>query len=522
VGRRRLPSQSLAESFEHARADYNAAKSSRHRRRRVGIALSGSHADYHYRSETHFLTLMEEARDMDRNDLVVGQMIDRAVTNTVQDGFRFDPDTGDEGLDRDLAARWTAWSEDPTACDVSAERTFCEMEYDVLRARFVDGDMLALGTEDGALHLIEAHRCRTPTRVKQANLVHGVEVDALRRPVNYWITRDDIDPFRATVKKDFDTYPAFQDGERVVFHIKNPKRVSQTRGVTVLAPVFDALSQFEDINFAKLVQQQIVSCFAIFRQQDFGGDPLGDRVGGERESETLSDGSVRTIEGIAPGMEIRGEPGERLEGFSPNIPNPEFFMHMKLILTLVGVNLGMPLVLVLLDASETNFSGWRGAVDQARLGFKKNQSLQRRQFNAQVYRWKLRQWMADDAALRSAERRADVRLFAHKWHPPTWPYIQPLQDASADLLRVRNALISPRRMHAERGREWAEVAREIVEDNGMAIRLAKQAAAGINAEAMDGQPVHWRELLSLPTPDGVSVKLDGGDAPQTGGNDAAA
>ena len=31
-----------------------------------------------------------------------------------------------------------------------------------------------------------------------------------------------------------------------------------------------------------------------------------------------ADGSTRVIEGIAPGLELIGEPGEKIEGFSPN------------------------------------------------------------------------------------------------------------------------------------------------------------------------------------------------------------
>jgi hypothetical protein len=71
-------------------------------------------------------------------------------------------------------------------------------------------------------------------------------------------------------------------------------------------------------------------------------------------------------------------------------------------------------------------------------------------------------------------------------------------------------------LHAERGRDWADISTEIVEDNAMAISKAKLGAEKLNKNIKDGQPVHWRELLSLPTPDGVKVQLTG-DAP--GGDD---
>lgn len=496
---------SLAQRFSTLKNEYSAAKLTRYRRRRSGISLSGSGADYHYRSESDYLRMMEYARDMDRNDAIVGQIVDRAVANIVQDGIRLDTQVGDPAIDADLMARWQEWSGDSEQCDLSGELSFYDMEWLVLRSMMVDGDCIALPNKGGALQLIEAHRLRTPRNTTK-NVILGVLLDAYRRRLEYWFTKDDIDPLTSLyLVSDVKAYKARDaEGNRQVFHIYDPKRMTQTRGVTAFAPIFDTLGMFEDINFAKLVQQQIVSCFAIFRMRDLAFDGAGTMTHGEADTETLSDGTTRTIEGIAPGMEISGAPGERLEGFSPSVPNEEFFSHVKLILTLVGVNLGLPLALVLLDASETNFSGWRGAVDQARLGFRRKQQHLIGKFHKPVYLWKVGQWLAEDTALRNAYERG-INVFAHKWHPPTWPYIEPLKDAGADLLRVRNGLISPRRLHAERGREWQEIASEIVADNSMAIQLAIEAAERINAIAPEGQRVHWREIISLPTPDGVQV-----------------
>jgi len=499
--------RSLAETFAGLKSDYQATKTSRFRRTRT-VPGMGASADYHYRTEARYLRMMEYARDMDRNDCIVGQTVDRAVTNTIQDGFVLDPNTGDTGLDTAWADRWREWSEDSEQCDIAGERTFAEIEELVPRHCLVDGDILALPNRSGALEMVEGHRLRTPTNTSK-NVVGGVLLDSNRRRLQYWLTRNEIDSNRALTKVgDVKQYDARDTaGEKQVFHVYVSKRLSQTRGVTAFAPIFDLLGMFEDINFAKLVQQQVVSCFAVFRKRSEEFLPGADAQRGERSSETLSDGTTRTIEGVAPGMEIFGQPGEDLIGFSPNVPNPEFFPHVKLILTLIGVNLGMPLVLVMMDASQTNFSGWRGAVDQARLGFRRNQRRLALRFHSPVFRWKVRQWLAEDAAARTTAGQSNVNPFGHRWHPPTWPYIEPLKDATADLVRVRNCLISPRRLHSERGREWADIARETVEDNAMAIRRAREEATAINAEFSDQQPVHWRELLSLPTPDGVKIQL---------------
>lgn len=502
MSRRRRQELTIPQAFAGLKADYQAAKTSRYRRSRAGVGAAGYGADYHYRSEADYLRLMELARDYDRNDGVVGQGITRLIDNVIQDGIALDPETGDQALDADLKARWDAWAEDPDACHSAQEMDFHALERLALRSVIVDGDVFFLPLRDGQLQPVEAHRCRTPSNTTR-NVVHGVLLDDQRRRLEYWFTRDEIDPLRPVQRvADMRTYRARDaEGARQVLHIYNPKRLSQTRGVTALAPIADFVGLHDDIEFAKLVQQQVASCFAVLRSRsiDYGGPSSGPQYG-ERESEVQGDGSVRIIDQIAPGMEIAGAPGETLSGFSPAVPNPEFFEQARLVLTFVAVNLHIPLAVLLLDPSMTNFSGWRGAIDQARIGFRQIQQWLTASFHRHVYRWKVRQWLAEDAALRSAAGRG-VRVDGHHWNSPTWAYIEPYRDAAADLLRVRNWLISPRRLHAERGREWREIVDETVADNALLVRRAVEEARAINT-TLDAEetPIQWRELLSLHQP----------------------
>lgn len=65
---------SMADSFEEIRAGYDAARQTRFRRRQNDIPSSGAHADWHYRSESDFLKVMEWARGFARNNYLVGQI----------------------------------------------------------------------------------------------------------------------------------------------------------------------------------------------------------------------------------------------------------------------------------------------------------------------------------------------------------------------------------------------------------------------------------------------------------------
>ena len=453
-----VPRESLFSLMEGMRADYEAARESRFVRRREGVIPMGSSADYHIRDEYHFHMLREQARDMERNDMIVGQIIERAVANEVQEGFRLKPSTGDDSLDRDLKARFGDWSDDPDQSDLAGEHCFNEMQGMLNYQAKVDGDIFVLPTEEGSLQVVEAHRCRRPQRTRR-NVVHGVLLEPdTRRRLEYWFAKDDVDPmYPVNLVSEIERYPARDaNGHRQVFHLYRSTRFSMTRGITSLAPIFAACGMFEDTNFAQMVRQQVVSCFVIFRKRGpnwRGGG--GDTQYGERSSVTLEDGSSRSIEGLGPGMEVRGDPDEDLQGFSPDVPSPQFFEHVRLILTLISTNLGLPLVIALMDASETNFSGFRGALDQAKLGFRKNQRSFIRRFLRPVYLWKVRRWLDPasgeyDRGIAAAAKKSGISIFRHVWQPPGWPYIEPLKDATADLIITRNGLNSRSRVFAAR------------------------------------------------------------------------
>jgi lambda family phage portal protein len=502
---------SITRAFNAIRADYEAAHDSRLRRKRTGYLTTGSNADYHLRNGSDHLKILEQARDMDRNDVLIGQMVDRVVLNIVQGGFAVDPKTGDDGLDKELWGRFDAWANDPKACDAQGERPFSRLEELVCRQRIVDGEIFALPLEDGPLQLMESHRCRSPQYTKD-NVVLGIRMDPdTRERQEYWFTQEDIDPLAPSPKAfdAFDRRPAFDEqGEPLVFHCYDPRRDTQTRGISAFAPIMITATMIEDVMIAKLVQQQVVSCITFIRNrlENFEGD-TPEAVGPE---ESFMFGAFEAmVQQMSPGLELSGQPGEKIEPWSPNVPNETFFPHIRMMIQMLGINLGMPLVMVLMDATETNFSGWRGAVDQAQRGFRRSQFLQASQFNSRVYRWRMRWELARDESLKKWLTNPKIKFFAHGWNTPKWPYIQPLQDAQADALRQRERLTSPRRLHAERGQDWDDIYAEIIADNTAAITAAIRASQQIEKDT--GVKVHWREALYITTPTPANVVIDEGD-----------
>lgn len=494
MARRRTTTNTFAGHVEGLKASYQAAKTGRFRPSLSGVSYQGTGADYHL-TDNDLLRLIETARYHDRNNMIVGQGVTRLVDNVIQSGFNLDPQTGDANVDALLKARWAEWAGDPDRCDSAGRYTFRRKEWLTLRQMIVDGDVFHLGLTGGQIQTVEAHRVRTPSNTKQ-EVALGVKMDSMRRAIEYWIAKEDIDP--RSLKKVSDVQPIpvrDRENRRVAFHCYLPERISQTRGITALNRIVDCVGMHDDIQFANLVKQQMAAALAIIRTRPMGASfDSGDQFGA-RESETVADGTTRTVENFSPGLFIEGAPGESLTAFTANVPNAEFFNHALLILTFIAVNLNIPVAVLLLDPKQTNFSGWRGAIDQARISFSRIQSALIEQFHAPVYTWKLWQWIATDDEVGAAFASLGPAFFLHRWNPPAWDYIEPAKDATADATKLDRHLSSPRRVYARRGMDWDDVAREIVEDRGALIELALQRAAAINATWPDAK-LDWREILA--------------------------
>src|SRR4051812_16686334 len=103
-------------------------RDSRHRRNRPGVSSQGGSGDSHYTNEGSFIRMREYCRSMVRDDGVTKFLINRAVNNIVRTGFRYEPDTGDKGVDRELKDRHWEWAKDPLLCDAAGIHSFPQQE----------------------------------------------------------------------------------------------------------------------------------------------------------------------------------------------------------------------------------------------------------------------------------------------------------------------------------------------------------------------------------------------------------
>ena len=557
----RKPSPAAALSGSHQeQCDYRASKrETKLRPRPRGIRSLGSSADWHFRRDSDHLWVGELGREYDRNSPIGKRLLDLVERNVLQDvGFTLNPDTGSESLDKELKQWWEELSGNPQRIDIQGEHDFHQLSKIVLRDTFAAGDIFGMFTVDGPIELRESHLCRQPYKrgVKHKNNVLGIELTEQRRRLGAWFTKEPISPFDTYRVKHsdlqfVDAWDVSTDWKtRNFLHVCDRKRITQTRGVSLFAPVFDYLGMFEDSNFQQLVKQQLANMFLIKRERSGDFNPAGyvSQPNSGVESSQQSGTVDRLLEELYPGAELRGLKNEKIDLLSPNIPANEWFNHMKLVGRIIGVGWGVAYVMLMLDTSDTTFHGYRGQILESRDTFKNWQKWFAKQWHTPCYKQYLHRFADENPAIaryreRSLREKRQKRdrpfdLFRHTWTLPGWPSVDDVKDATADTMRIANSLTSYRRAIQSQDVEWGQLIQEIVEDRGLAwllsaTRYIENLAKVLEVASKNGIEVNIGPLTladiergasivaPMPQPENVqlSMSLQGGGEPVPGGGD---
>jgi len=497
-------SASATKALASLKAEYAAGMPSRFRRTRTSL---GGLADAHMLNGQQFWAIREYARDMDRNDALFGQLVDRAVDMRIGGGPTPRSKTGDKALDDYLDRRWKEWSGNPFLCDRSKKRAFPELVRAWERATIVDGDVFpVLDDSTGSIQTVEGDHVDSPM-IMGGDVFHGVRIDAYGAPIEYqFVDASDAARFAHVLYYSYSykhvDRPAFDEyGDPVVLHIYDPARLTQTRGITAFHAVFDYLGMVEDVNFATLIKQQMASMVMGFLESNWDA-----QLGG-RDTETQSDGTLQVLQEMQPGAMLRGPPGTKLTAFTPNIPGSDFLEHMKFLAKVLGGALHLPIEIVLMDYSMGNFSSQRMAIDQARQAVLFRRESMARLVLQHIRNWKARAWLAE----KGLDARVRPELLAHQWRWTGFPYHDKQADATADKIRVDNLQITRRDLAQENGQDWDEMLEEAVEDGGGMIQVAMAKAKAISTP---DQPVVWQDVLGLSTPGGVTTTQTKADPKQ--------
>jgi capsid protein len=510
----------LEQRFQSELSDYQASyfagSTSRFLPMPTGIKPMGSDADWHYAAEQAFFLMIERARYEDRENMVLGQGINRLVANVIPSPFTHDSLTPDDSLSDDLHEGWVAYASDKKQCDFEEERDFDTKAELAFRNMIVDGDICHLILDNGQLQTMEAHKNRTPWSFRNLRsnnpddgIVHGVELRDGKR-VAYHFTPSTLNPLinsRYNTRR-IETYN--EGGVQQILHLYNPKRFTQRRGVTAQAPIVFPAKYHDDLQFAALVNAKRQSFIATIHEFELGADPDGPNDGNANQP-YIPGVTGQNYDSGSPGTRVKGSPGEKIKPWTTNVPSHSHFQHAELLMTIMALNLDLPIMVFLLDASKGNFSNFRGVMQQAYRRFRFFQRMLRSQIHTPAYLHYVWRRIKNEPAMRNAFRRHDMAMLKHQFTPPKYEYIQPLQDAAADDMRLSRNLISHRRYCLENiDTDWWTMADEITQDRATLIEAAMKQAVRLNQKFGNfGQEVNWREIAFGQSSSGTQVSLSG-------------
>jgi capsid protein len=437
---------------------------------REGRAATQGSGDYHLKTDRP--ALINQAREFMRDNALFQGIIERSVLNVVGTGFGLAARTVNASWNERAEKLWRQYWQDP---EIRGLMSGPDCERMVAQEAMAIGDLGVILTDQAKIQIIEAERIAGSSVMDD-----GIEVDAYGRPIRYQVC--DWNRNGVLVRK-----PAAYDPDFFLF-IPRLSRPSQTRAVPPCQAAFAMLHRINDVCDSEALSWQLLSrmALAINRAGATTSAFVTSRTDDGKTSTSAEGDFARRIHELDYALIFHGEPGEEVKGIERNLPGANFPESVTMFLRLLGLPLGLPLELVLLDWSRTNYSSARAALEQAFVVFRSWQSLLMRRFHQPVYRWKVDQWIAAG----DLPDRADK--YAHEWIAPAFPMLDMLKEAQAWGARLDRGLCthgqSIKAMDMDRP-DWLTARKTEVQD---AITAAKEIS-----DANGGIEVDWRIFAGL-------------------------
>jgi len=418
--------------------------------------------------------LIAQSRAFYRDNAIYRGIIDRAVSYIIGRGFGLRVMTADAQAGQRIEA---AWRRMHRQSDIRDLVTGADADARVCREAMLCGDTGAIKRDGGRLQYIEAEQI-TDGRSGST----GIRMDDDGRPVTYAVCPYS-DKGRLTKSKS-KPIPA----EDFLF-IVTPGRPSQTRGEPVLQSSFAMLHRINDICDSEAIAWQMLSRLALSVTREMGEQK------GWNESTTdpnkaaedkPGDIAARLME-LAYANIYHGQPGDQVKGIERNIPGENFTDSLRTFLRLLGLPIGMPLELILLDWSQANYSQSRAVLEQAYQTFLVWQERIQQRYYQPLFEWRR-------AALLKAAGVAAGTELTTEWILPTFPWIDQLKEAQAHGIKLDRTMTT----HAHVLKELNLDREEVVDACQAEVVDAIERSKSIKAE--HGVDVPWQMFCGRQSP----------------------
>jgi len=385
------------------------------------------------------------ARDLVRNHPLILGMVNRIIDCVMGAGSRLQLKTKDAEKDK-VVENW--FNEDWAAREVCDGRTRMDLwsyQRAIFERWYVDGESLVWFDERGGqMFGFEADQFCTPsdiipTLTKGWACVDGIIVDRFGTPRKYV-----IHPTGQTsaFKKDCMIYNANR-----ILHVATFRRFRQTHGVSRIIHSGGMSTDLLDYIKSDLLSSKAAAKFAMYVKRvnalEFEGVRTGNDIDVEGTGDDAPDGgtsealdeatSYNRLEEITGGAFEYLNPGEDIGVVKPERPNNAFGDYVRAVIRIIGAGNSLPLEMVLLDFSQTNYSSARAALLLAWITIKRISGWFDITFNKPIA-IKALQWGVDNKGLILPEGWEKSMKFSH----PKLPEIDRLKTENARTVALQN------------------------------------------------------------------------------------
>lgn len=268
------------------------------------------------------LETTRKMRWMELNAGIIRQILSDVTLYTVGNGIRAQARTGNAAMDHKYEEYFDNWARNP--CDITGRFNFYEIQKIIPRLMYRDGEIFVIKTRDGSsepkLQMIEAHRVSSnQSGAPPPNEVDGIHFGPYGKPDWYNIIRSDGSSRRVPA-------PA-------IMHIYEPEVASGARAYSPLQHsinnIVDMLEIISLEKFAVKMNGDITRTISRETAQ-FDGAQSDFEAFGMRPQD-VNDGLTDPNEAstFIGGKILALSPGEKLESFQSNRPNPTFNGFME-------------------------------------------------------------------------------------------------------------------------------------------------------------------------------------------------
>jgi len=355
-------------------------------------------------------TLVNQSRKFMRDNGIYYGMLERAVNYIVGNGFSLQVLSKNKKNAAKIEALWKNYWKSP---EVKGIQTGERVERMIIREMFVAGDTGLIKVKNGLVQHIEAEQIAG----KGQKLKNGIETTSVGKPTKYWVS-----PYNPSGYVQAGKAKPYEPKEFIF--VTDPDRPSSIRTVPPCQSVFAMLHRINDVCDSEAIAWQLLARLAVSVTRENANSLAFDES--SADTTATDDELAMRVQELDYALVFHGEPGDKIESIKHDLPGSNFPSSINMFLRLLGLPLGLPLEIILLDWTKSNYSQSRAVLEQTFKTFTSWQSLLETALN-EIFDWKIRSWQA--SGLIKGKQSPDFDR--HEWIKPSFPWLDQLKEVQA-------------------------------------------------------------------------------------------